>query len=128
MAFLVAKHRLAALPIVAKPNVDCISFHLIFALFPNIFSVQFVDWKQSSATCSTKRQDKARRNYYRFIKVIHALPTPISHQTTKPLNHFNGVVAKMVLIDWFQVWVWSWWYWFSKFPSWKYFLGGTSSS
>ena len=23
MAFLVAKHRLAALPIVAKPNVDC---------------------------------------------------------------------------------------------------------
>ena len=35
-------------------------FNQTFTFFPNIFSVLFVDWKQSSATCSTKRQDKEK--------------------------------------------------------------------
>ena len=86
--------------------VRSISFHLtstlfffiITSTFSNTFSVRLVENKVQLLRVE---RDRTRRNYYRFIKVIHALPAPapISHQTNKALNYFNGVVAKMVLID-----------------------------
>ena len=38
--FLVAKHRLAALPIVAKPNVDCTSY--FFLILPTHLQFHFL--------------------------------------------------------------------------------------
>ena len=66
---MVAKHRLAALPIVAKPNVDCIK--IIARIAKSVVAKHECQWSVSRLALVDQRSQKGgNRNMYQKLNIL----------------------------------------------------------